>query len=70
MEEKLAVKQGAVSALAVMNDAAGEPRLLHPTPPQPPPTLSHHALATNPQQPRLSHQPSATTPQPPPLSQP
>ena len=25
MEEKLAVKQGAVSALAVMNDAAGDP---------------------------------------------
>ena len=51
LKEKLGVGKGAASALAVMNDAAGEPRPLHHAPPQPP---------------RLSCHPSATAPPPPP----
>ena len=58
LKEKLGVEKGAASALAVMNDAAGEPRLLRHATPQPP-RLSRHASAATPQPSRLScHTPS------------
>ena len=62
LKEKLGVEKGAASALAVMNDAAGEPRLLRHATPQPP-RLSPHASAATPQLPRLSRHASAATPQ-------
>ena len=62
LKEKLGVEKGAASALAVMNDAAGEPRLLRHATPQPP-RLSPHASAPTPQLPRISRHASAATPQ-------